>query len=582
MAKSHSDSEIQKNTQGLNVSDSQEMLKEWDYEKNKLSPKEVALNSNKKFWWICAKGHSYDMSPSHKNVGQGCPYCSNRRVLSGYNDLATCNPELLKEWDYDLNTGISPKDFVPGSTKHVHWICSNCGNKWVTDIRHRAYRKTGCPVCSESKRAQSRHELELAKRGPLTDRILLLDFDYEANYPKTPNDFTRSADVMVHWKCHKCGYKWASEVNNRANGRGCPACSNKAVYKGHNDLATTHPELAKEWNYGKNGKLTPSDVTFGYGKKVWWICPVGHEYQASVNKRTSGNGTNCPICAAGSQTSFAEQAVFFYLKKAFPDAINRYHADFLGNMELDIYIPSWRIGIEYDGEAWHKAKHKPREFKKYRLCHEQGIKLIRLKEAPLTEADRGSYDIALHFDNMYEQKTLEAMIFELYTVITHSGFHLPFKIDIEKDKLEIMKYRQILPGESFESLYPDIAKEWHPKKNGSLKPSMFKPGSNHKVWWKCPICGYEYEASIGHRTGGISSSSRSTGCPACSLKKLGKYRCLKIEMLDSETGEVLRRFDSIADAGRELGINASNINSACKGLRRVAGGYKWRYIADKV
>ena len=30
-------------------------------------------------------------------------------------------------------------------------------------------------------------------------------------------------------------------------------------------LASTYPELAEQWNYGRNGALTPWDVTIGCG-----------------------------------------------------------------------------------------------------------------------------------------------------------------------------------------------------------------------------------------------------------------------------------------------------------------------------
>ena len=92
------------------------------------------------------------------------------------------------------------------------------------------------------------------------------------------------------------------------------------------------------------------------------------------------HGTECPKCHSGRQTSFAEQATFYYVKKLFPDAINRYTADFLGRMELDIYIPSIKYAIEYDGEAWHKKTAIHGEEKKYQLCKENAIKLIRLEK----------------------------------------------------------------------------------------------------------------------------------------------------------------------------------------------------------
>jgi hypothetical protein len=61
-------------------------------------------------------------------------------------------------------------------------------------------------------------------------------------------------------------------------------------------LSITHSALAKEWHPTKNGDLTPDDITYGSGKKVWWLCKSKHEYQAVVYNRT-GNNSGCPYCA---------------------------------------------------------------------------------------------------------------------------------------------------------------------------------------------------------------------------------------------------------------------------------------------
>ena len=60
-----------------------------------------------------------------------------------------------------------------------------------------------------------------------------------------------------------------------------------------NNLLVKHPELAKQWHPTKNGKLKPYDVTPGSGKKVWWICEKGHEWEAVIANRT-GDGRGCP------------------------------------------------------------------------------------------------------------------------------------------------------------------------------------------------------------------------------------------------------------------------------------------------
>jgi len=60
------------------------------------------------------------------------------------------------------------------------------------------------------------------------------------------------------------------------------------------NLKTCNPTLLKEWHYKKNKDLTPSKITEGSHKKVWWKCPKGHEWQARVADRNNGSG--CPIC----------------------------------------------------------------------------------------------------------------------------------------------------------------------------------------------------------------------------------------------------------------------------------------------
>lgn len=74
----------------------------------------------------------------------------------------------------------------------------------------------------------------------------------------------------------------------------CPTCANKKIIKGYNDLKTCNSKLAKDWNFKRNGKLKPTQVSPNSNKKVWWKCSEGHEWIASINDRSRGNG--CPFC----------------------------------------------------------------------------------------------------------------------------------------------------------------------------------------------------------------------------------------------------------------------------------------------
>lgn len=122
---------------------------EYDNEKNIHNYDEILLNSKKKFWWICELGHSYESAGEKKVLGQGCPYCANRKVLLGFNDLVSQYPNLIEEWDYEKNSK-NPEEFVPGSHTKVWWKCIK-NHSWITQVAFRAthVRKSGCPDCSK-------------------------------------------------------------------------------------------------------------------------------------------------------------------------------------------------------------------------------------------------------------------------------------------------------------------------------------------------------------------------------------------------------------------------------------------------
>jgi hypothetical protein len=80
-------------------------------------PQEVKPGSSKKKTWKCNLGHIYEATPKHRTLGRtGCPYCANRRVLKGFNDLSTLYPLMADEAD-----GWDPECVVPGSNKKLSW-----------------------------------------------------------------------------------------------------------------------------------------------------------------------------------------------------------------------------------------------------------------------------------------------------------------------------------------------------------------------------------------------------------------------------------------------------------------------------
>ena len=110
----------------------------------------------------------------------------------------------------------------------------------------------------------------------------------------TPYNVLPHSNKKVWWKCEE-GHEWKATINNRTNGRNCPYCSGQLVCI-DNCLQTLNPEIANEWHPSKNGYLTPNDVTTGSGKKVWWQCEKGHEWEAIIKSRAK-SGQGCPFCS---------------------------------------------------------------------------------------------------------------------------------------------------------------------------------------------------------------------------------------------------------------------------------------------
>ena len=109
------------------------------------------------------------------------------------------------------------------------------------------------------------------------------------------------------------------------------------------------PFLMEEWDFEANSAqgLFPEKLGSQSNEPANWKCRYGHRWPAKINNRYNGRG--CPECRKRLKTSFPEQALYFYVKQKFPDAVNAYKDIFTNGMELDVYIPSIKMGIEYDG-----------------------------------------------------------------------------------------------------------------------------------------------------------------------------------------------------------------------------------------
>ena len=481
------------------------------------------------------------------------------------------NEKLMAEWDYDKNNelGLNPNIITYGSGKKAFWKC-NQGHSWQTSVYGRT-SGSSCPICSYKNRGETIRLSKNKNKKSFAEKYpnLLKEWDYEKNGNLNPKQFTSNSNCYIWWKC-KNNHSWKTKINSRISGNtGCPYCSNQKVMEGFNDLESQNFHFINEWNYEKN-KIKLNQIYFGSTKKVWWKCSIcSFEWQSTIRHRI--NGTGCPRCAKNMQTSFPEQAIFYYIKKIFKDSINGFKNNQLGISEIDIFIPSLHLGIEYDGSFYHKSsKNKIKDKAKYDNLKNNNILLIRVIEKGRYEIEvRNDCDYSIIHEYQLEYKNLKKVIFEIFEFISKT-FNIDIKIDIdiERDLYSIQsQFSQYIIRKSLKNLYPDIANEWHPTKNGMIKPENVYAKSAKKYWFICKN-GHEYKSILSDRT------CNKSGCPYCSTSqpiKINQY---------SREGVFIKQHNSLNDAAKAVGlVSGSSIRSAINNCG-LAKNFQFRIAND--
>jgi hypothetical protein len=173
------------------------------------SPTTITKGHDKKLSWKCEKGHQWKANV-YSRAGKmkvGCPFCAEKRVLSGFNDIQTRFPEVAKEAD-----GWDPTTVHPGSNRVRNWRCG-LGHLWKTSPDQRIRIGTNCLVCS--------------------NHVLLIGFnDLSTTHPElsmeavgwNPNSIMSGSEKKFRWKCSR-DHIWSASVYSRSMGRGCPSCA---------------------------------------------------------------------------------------------------------------------------------------------------------------------------------------------------------------------------------------------------------------------------------------------------------------------------------------------------------------------
>ena len=386
-------------------------------------------------------------------------------------------PELIKEWHPTKNKGIDPYKIASKSDKDIWWKCK-LGHEWKTSLHKRFQSNpdvpSECPYCSGKLILTGFNDLatlypDIAK-----------EWNYKRNGNIVPEKISPYSHSKVWWTVHHkdpstgktFDFEWESVIRSRTQiTDGCPFLSGKRVYAGYNDLATIYPDIAKEWNYEKNKGLmdkngndisTPDKISANSKQTVWWKLsydvpddyPIEHlhgkhfdfEWDASICDRVSKK-LGCPYLSG---------------KRVWP-----------GFNDLATLYPNIAKEWDYERNAY--------------IINKMGTD-ISSPEKVTSSSKQDVWWICPEGHNYH------AVIGRR----TKNGTNCP-----------ICANNKVLKGfNDFATTHPEMAMQWHPTKNGNLKPDMLTHGSGQTVWWQCEN-GHEWHTKLCSRT------ADNTGCPYC-------------------------------------------------------------------
>lgn len=407
---------------------------------------------------------------------------------------------------------VTPDQIGYSSGKVVNWKCSVCGLEWQANLNHmnrRRLDRTICPYCARE-RASYFYNASLLY-PELNDY-----WDRHQNSDEL-EDYTPGSKHPAVWRCGK-GHTWtrpiseqiaAAEKRTRDTWSGskdlCPYCSRQRPSPSYN-LEIICPEVSLQWDYSRNGALTPRSVTPFSQKKVHWICQFNpaHTWQDRIANRTVLL-RGCPICAKLFHVSYPARTIYYYLRQAGVDCViekpeGRYSIDIAINT-----VDEHPIALELDGYYAHQsAASHIRDAKKDMYLQKRGYRVIRIREDPLHTGGIVFENDSITYPYADRYGWLDRLVQFLFSILTDTQVQPDHVADHWKIERLYYHDRKI---RSLAVRCPDLAMQWSSRNKET--PDVVLPGSSSKRWWRCPDCEKEFRASVSNRV------CHNSGCPHC-------------------------------------------------------------------
>ena len=378
------------------------------------------------------------------------------------------------------------------------------------------------------------------KKTPIsiTHPELCKEWDHERNGDLKPEHFTYGSDQEVWWKCSKLDvcehHRWLATINKRTRSKptGCPFC-NKGRTCPCINITVTHPELCKEWDYGKNGNLKPENFSSGSSKKVNWKCSKPgmcehHCWSTAISHRTRlNNPTGCPFCNMGRTCSCINITI------THPELCKEWDYERNENLRPENFSHGSNQKIWWKCSNKNVCEHhkwSTRITNRTRLNNPTGCPFCNKGRAyPCYNLIITHAKLCLEWDcerneNLKPEDFTYQSAKEVYWKCLNPNAceHHKWKTSINQRAISdsgcpFCNIGRPCSCNNLIVTHPELCKEWDYERNGDLRPENFTSGSVQKVNWNCSNLNacehHKWKTSIRQR------ARLNSKCPFCNSGK---------------------------------------------------------------
>lgn len=480
------------------------LMKEWHPNKNRnINPNKITPNSGKIVWWLCSEGHEWEASIVQRTRGNtNCPVCSEEKTKPQIVTLGKVSRKLSKEWHPTRNITLKPYHISITSIEKVWWQCEK-GHEWQASVANRFANKTGCPICVGERKtsfpeqaiyyylAQKFNAISRARFYGKEVDILLpeegIGIEYDGIRYHSSDDALRKEatkdNFLINHGIQVLRVKEANIEDIKVEG-------NVIKYKYKSDNSGLDKVIYELLSLVEEitGKSISININVDLDRyKIWEQYVIQEKENSFANKspekvifwHVSKNGKLLPEHVSNKST-----------KKVWWQCLegHEYQAT-VASVSSGVQCPICRINnknLRIDREI---LQARP-DF--YKIWH------------PTKNSGYSINDFSIGSNKIVWWQCSEGHEYQASIISIVNGKQCP-ECNISKPRPG--RQGLLLGHNDLASMYPNIASEWHPRKNGKYLSSDFLWNSKRKVWWLC--CeGHEWHERIELRTSGLK-------CPIC-------------------------------------------------------------------